>query len=119
MQSPPYKTSKSFQYEHCQQREDLTYVHVVEAFVDTVESLGVGDKLVDLEGTLHVVYNADSSIAGFKRMHSQRKLTLNNTGQLGSALNPTERGTLPYSTSHKLESEAQEKRVSPEQDGTK
>lgn len=37
-------------------RMNLTYVHVVEACVDTAQSLGVGNELVNLEGTLHVVY---------------------------------------------------------------
>ena len=78
-------------------------MHVVEALVDAVKSLGVGDKLVDLEGTLHVVCDDGRVNRVSADINVQRELTLNDARQLSPALDSTEGRTLPYSTSHKLE----------------
>lgn len=59
MHSPPCKTELWLLVWSCRLRINLTYVHVVEACVDTAQSLGVGNEFVDLEGTVHVVYKLE------------------------------------------------------------
>ena len=80
-----------------------TYVHVVEALVDSLQSPGVGDELIYPKGSVHVVWKGHVRSCEH-HIQIAGKLTLNDTGQLCSTLDTAECRTLPHSTSDKLES---------------
>jgi hypothetical protein len=79
-------------------------VHVVESLVDVVQTLVVGNKLVDPKSAVQVVYPSAVDLHTVRMTTGRavvgRRLTIDDTWDLGSSLDSTESRSSPNSTSN-------------------